>query len=79
MVVDAARHDALALAQRAGDAELGRDGLADEGALVGQLVEQVGELVLDLEGDDGVFGGLRDIAVSPAGGFSTSILLARTR
>jgi hypothetical protein len=47
MVVQAARHHALALAQRTGHAELGRDRLADKSALVRQLVEQLRQLFLD--------------------------------
>src|SRR6185436_7456650 len=50
VVMDAARHVTLALAQRTDLAKLGDDGAADEGALVVQLVEQVGQFFLDLEG-----------------------------
>src|SRR5262249_54166407 len=51
VVVQAARHHAGAVAQRAGRAHLGGDRLADEGSLVGQLVKDLGEVGLHLEGD----------------------------
>src|ERR1051326_5175650 len=58
MVVNATRNDAHALAERARHAELRHDRLANELALVAELVEQVGEVFLDLEGDHGCLAGL---------------------
>ncbi len=69
VVVQASRHHSLAVTQRTGDAELGRDGLADEGALVGQLVEQLGQLALDLEGHDRSLGRLACHVGVPGGGW----------
>src|SRR5262245_35096483 len=51
VVVNAARHHTLAGTERTGRAELSLDGAADEGALVGERVEQVGQVFLNLEGD----------------------------
>lgn len=43
-------------AERASHVELVDDGFANEGALVGKLVEDVGEFGFNFEGDDGSFG-----------------------
>src|SRR5262245_956963 len=51
MIVHAALHHARALAQRTGHAELRGNRLADEGALVRQLVQELGQLLFDLEGN----------------------------
>jgi hypothetical protein len=52
VVVDAARDDARTRAQRAVQAELREDRAADELALVGELVEEVRQVVVHLERDD---------------------------
>ena len=48
MIVHGSRHHSRAAAQGAGHVQLRRDGLANERALVRQLVQEVGELLLDL-------------------------------
>src|SRR5581483_4124994 len=71
VVVDPPRHHPGPGAQRAGHAELGQDRLADEVALVRQVVEEPGQLLLDLERDDlrlgGLAGGLTGHGRSPEG------------
>ena len=52
MIVSPAAHLPGPLAQWAGDAHLGGNRLADELALVGQLVQEIRELLFDLECDD---------------------------
>ena len=49
MIVHTAGHDSGAIAQGTSHAELGRDGLANEGALVGQFVEEVRQFSFDFE------------------------------
>jgi hypothetical protein len=53
MVMDAARHNTLAMTERTSNAELRRDGSADKIALIRQLIEQFGQFALDFEGNDG--------------------------
>src|SRR5213082_1176978 len=52
VVVQSAGHYARPGAQRAGHGELGKDRLADELALVFELAEEFGQILLHLEGDD---------------------------
>src|SRR5438445_7928532 len=52
VIVYAARHGALAIAQRTGHAQLSGDRLTNKGALVGQLVQEFGKLFFDFECND---------------------------
>jgi hypothetical protein len=55
MVVNSARDHPLALAQRAGECELRRNCPADELAFVGELIEQLSQLRIRLEGNRNQF------------------------
>ena len=49
MIVNAARDDALALAQWTRYAQLGGDSIADKSASIRQLIEQIGQLFFHFE------------------------------
>jgi hypothetical protein len=54
VIVNPAGDESLSIAKRTAYAEMGGQRLANERALVGQAVKQLGEFRLDLEGDQGV-------------------------
>jgi hypothetical protein len=58
VIVNPAWHNSLARTQWARDAQLSGDGLANEIALVGQLVQEGGQFLLDLKGDNRDLGGV---------------------
>ena len=53
VIVRPARRLSRAVAEGAGDPHLRRNGLADELAFIGKLVQELGQLFLDLESDHG--------------------------
>jgi hypothetical protein len=50
VIVYASGHYPLAVTERASDAKLSRDRLANERALIGDFAEKIGQLALDFEG-----------------------------